>query len=137
MVEPWTGGLSVDDGVGAGECTAWVGEGIAAGDVLVQVDLDAASSEVAAEVRERLGGDLDGLSPPVATYSEREGAIWGDELNPDGSSTWGAVSSIFVGDTMVTLLVAHGAVGRDRVADHLALTEQIAATYGLDAGDGS
>lgn len=130
------GGLSVVDGVGKGECTAWVGEGFFEGDVLVYVVFDASSSEEAEDARRRMRGEVEGVLPPVEVYSDREGAIWGDVLNPDGSMTFQGNSYVFVGDTMVTLLVSFGAAGRDRVADHLALTEQIAETYGLDDGGG-
>lgn len=137
VVEPWSDGLTVADGVGEGECVGWIGRGVSEGDVLVRVVFAAASSEEAADRRAKIAGEVDGVVAPAAVYSEREGAIWGDALDTGESSPWGANSYVFVGDTMVTIQLTRGAAGRDRVADHLALTEQVAATYGLDAGSGS
>lgn len=120
--------------VGSGECRGRYASGVAEGDLLLSVRLQSATTEEASERRAAIAGEVPGLLPPDEVYEERDGAIWGEGLGAGGSSSSLAVSYVFIDDTMVTLLLMRGADGRDRAADHLALTEQIAEAYGLDGG---
>lgn len=139
-VERSGGELTVVDGVGAGECSAWAPEDSQIAGSLVNVQLSPALSADGDEARAMLAGEIDGVREADEVYTSRVGAIWGDVLNVGDltSTTTIGTSYVFVGDTLVTLLISRGDSGRDRPADQLALTEQIAATYGLEPdADGS
>lgn len=126
------GELKLVDGAGAGECKVFT-EG---GDWLVAVTLDAETSPAGEKARASIAGEAEGVREPDATYTSREGALWGDVLR-ENATTGYATSYVFVGSTLVTLGIKFGAVGRDRAADQLALSEQITATYDLERGGGS
>ena len=50
--------------------------------------------------------------------------------------TLGAVSDVFYGKIVVEVLTARAGVSRDPAADQVALTQQVAATYGVVGSGG-
>lgn len=124
------GELSVVDGAGSGECVAWAPEDPLVDGPLLSVVLAPAASAEGDKARAQLAGDLEGVREPEEVYTSHEGAIWGDVLNEGESTSTTTVgtSDVFVGDSLVTLLITRGAEGRDRPDDQLAL--------GLEPGSG-
>lgn len=129
-VESDGGELSVVDGVGTGECQVFTRDA----KWMMNVKLHDVTSPAGVEARANIAGTGEGVREPDVVYTTREGAIWGDVDAEEGAPTLNATSYVVVGDTLVTMLLRYGQVDRDRQRDQLALTEQIAATYGLDPG---
>ena len=128
------GHLRMVDGVGTGKCSAWAKQESLIKGSLIAVTMYAASSPEGVSERSALLGQ-DGMPAPQISYSTVDGGIWGDVKAIPGHMTLGAVSEVFYGKTVVEVLTARADVGRDPAADQLALTQQVAATYGV-AGSG-
>ncbi len=65
------------------------------------------------------------------TYDSLDGAAWLDrDSGPDQLSLW-ASSKVFWGQTLIGLTTSSGGIQRDHAADLAALTQQVAASYGL------
>lgn len=135
-IERTEGELKVTDGVASGECEAWAPDDASIMGPLAFVELAPAASEDGDRARAEMAGGLEGVRRPETVYSSREGALWLLDEDSPGSMTALGISRVFIGDTVVTLSLERGAAGRDRAADQLALTEQVAATHGLDPGSG-
>lgn len=129
-VESDGGELTVVDGVGTGECQVYTRDAT----WMMNVKFHDVASADGIEARAKIAGTQEGVREPDVVYTTREGAIWGDVDAQEGAPTLNATSRVVVGDTVVTVLLRYGQADRDRQRDQLALTEQIAATYGLDPG---
>lgn len=123
------GELTVIDGVGSGECVVEAAEGEYISDPLAWVSFDGPSSSEWAQDRATLDGDPTVEAPDVV-FDGVEGFVSGD-VEPERRDTLGASASVFFGDTLVGVTTSRGDVGRDPAVDMLALTLQVAATYGL------
>jgi len=123
--------LRILDGVGSGKRSVWaMNESLIDGS-LMAVTMFAASSPEGVRYRAKLLGQ-DGLHvPPQIAYTTVDGGIWGDVEAIPGHMTLGAVSVVFYDDTAIEVLTRSADVGRDPAADQIALTQQVAATYGL------
>jgi len=124
------GELHVVDGVGSGKCSVWAKNESLINGSLIAVRMYAASSPDGVTQRSALLGQ-DGLPAPQLTFTTVDGGIWGDVKAIPGHMTLGAVSVVFYGETVIEVLTARADVGRDPAADQLALTQQVAATYGV------
>ena len=123
------GELTVRDGIGSGMCRAWAkNESLVVGPLLFVV-MAAASSADGLDARARLDGD--GYRRPDVLYTSVDGGVWGDLKVQRKSMSFGAVSFVFWGDTLINLIVASGEEGRSVATDLLALNQQVATTYGL------
>ena len=121
--------LTVRGGIGAGTCRAWAkNESLVVGPLLFVV-MGAASSADGLDARARLDGDR--FRPPDLLYTSVDGGVWGDLELQRRSISFGAVSFVFWGDTLINLGVSRGEEGRSVATDLLALTQQVATTYGL------
>ena len=126
-----TGGeLQVVGGVGSGECSVWAKNESMIDGALMVVTMLAASSPKGVTDRSKLLGQ-DGNRAPDLTYTTVDGGIWGEVKAPADQMTLGASSVVFYGPTVIEVLTRSANVGRDPAADQLALTQQVAATYGL------
>ena len=132
-VERTEGELTVVNGVGSGTCTAWAPEDVFLDGLLFHVELSPAASEAGARARAELAGQVVGKRVPEIVYSSREGALWVLDFG-EGRLTGLGKSYVFIGDTVVMMVVDRGAEDRNRPGDQLALTEQIAASLGLEPG---
>lgn len=103
--------------------------------LLIAVRRYAASAPDGVTQRSALLGQ-DGLPAPQLAYTTVDGGMRGDVKAIPGHMTLGAVSVVFNGETVIEVLTVSAGVGRDPAADELALTQQVAATYG-PAGSGS
>lgn len=127
--------IVVADGVGSGECEVF--SDARRGEQFV-VTLHPATSPEAAQMRERLQGTLG--RPPSVVYDagSADGGTWGTGATPSTGDGVSAGSSIFWGDTLIEVFISPAAAtGRDLSADLLALTSQVAASYGLERPDPS
>jgi len=123
------GELRIVDGVGSGECSLWAKNESLINGALMVVTMFASSSSEGIEDRSRVLGQ--GFRAPDLTYTTVDGGIWGAVKPDPGYMTLGAVSVVFYGDTVIEVLTRSADIGRDPAADQLALTQQVAATYGL------
>lgn len=130
QVDRAEGELTVVDGVGAGECRVVAVEGASVPEHLAWVTFFAASSPQGVEARARLDGDP-AVEGPDVVYGGVDGFV-GGAVEPERRMTLGSTASVFFGDTLVRVTTVRGDVGRDPVQDLLALTLQVAASYGLD-----
>jgi hypothetical protein len=127
-------GLGVQDGVGSGECTVWPENESLVNGPLLWVTFFAVSSPDGIEWRARVDGG-DGFRAPDAPFESLDGGAWGD-LEEPGHMTLGATSAVFWGETVIMFTTSRGEVDRDHAADLVALTRQVADSYGLDGLDG-
>ena len=130
------GELRMVDGIGSGECSVWAKDESLVTGSLVNVRMYSVVSPDGVKDRSRLLG-TGGLPAPDLTYPTVDGGIWGDIKAKPGRMTSEAVSDVFYGNTVIEVLLSRGDVDRDRPADQLALTQQVAATYGLVAPGGA
>jgi len=129
------GELRVVDGVGSGECSVWAKNESLIDGALIVVTMLATSSPKGVTDRSELLGQ-DGNRAPDVTYTTVDGGIWGEVKTVPDQMTLGASSVVFYGETVIEVLTSRADRGRDPAADQLALTQQVAATYGL-AGSGN
>jgi hypothetical protein len=121
--------LDVEDGVGSGQCTVWWRDESRTTSPLLFVTFFPASSQEGLEARARVDGD--GYPPPDVPFDSVDGGAWGGLEPEPGSATWGSTSRVFFEETVVVLSTANGGTDRDPAGDLLALTQQVAASYGL------
>jgi hypothetical protein len=129
------GQLRMVDGVGTGKCSVWAKDESMINGSLMAVTMLAASSPDGVTERSNLLGK--GVRAPDLTYTTVDGGIWGAVKADPGHMALGAVSSVFYGATVIKVLTRSAGVGRDPAADQLALTQQVAATYGLVGSGGA
>ena len=127
--------LAVRDGAGSGRCEAFSDE--ADGELIV-VEMYALDDVEAQEVRAAIDGD--GPSPvrvPDVRFDPdvADGAVWGVSATPDRYLTSGPRSRVFWGDTMIEVYLTHSAAWRMGADDLLAMTFQVAQSYGLERPD--
>ena len=127
-VDRVTGELSVQEGVGSGRCEVWTDE---RDGVLFVVELWPLSSEKALRVRDLVDGKVG--NPATYTYdpSVADGAMWNANDVPFENVSGSVLTYIFWGDTLVKIYFSAVAPLRTPSQDFLAITEQVATTYGL------
>jgi len=127
-VSRWDGDLVVHDGIGSGRCEAFSD---AAGGQVFVVELAPATSDEAKHRRDLVDGLVGNPASLVYDPAVADGAVWGSGDGPGARPVVATNSSVFWGQTLIYVYVSPLAPWRDGPADHLALTEQIAATYSL------
>jgi hypothetical protein len=127
-VDRVTGDLSVQEGVGSGRCEVWTTD---RDGVLFVVELWPTSSEEAQQRRADVDGR--GSTDPTYTYdpSVADGVMVGGNDVPSDRVRGSLFSYIFLGDTLVRIYFSAVAPLRTPSQDFLAITEQVAKTYGL------
>lgn len=128
-------GLSVQGGVGSGKCTVWAENESLVNGPLLWVTFFAASSPDGIEWRAHVDGG-DGFRAPDAPFESLDGGAWG-EVEGKPYMTLGATSAVFWGETVIKFTTKRGEVDRDHAADLVALTQQVAASYGLEGSGGA
>jgi hypothetical protein len=119
------GDLTVHDGVGTGRCSVWTEDERHSSEEILIVWLVPVSSEEGAELRQRVDGELE--NPPAVVYPRDavDGAYW---ETPESSS-----SRVSWGETIVDVHADNLRVRvRERSDDLLAVSQQVAATLGLE-----
>lgn len=124
--------LSVEGGVGTGECAIWPEDESLVDGPLLSVTLVPVASIEGREARGELEG-ADDFRRPDVVYDSVDGGAWGAVEPIPGRMTSGLVSYVFQDETLIRFVTVRGGVERDPVADVLALTRQVAGSYGLDA----
>ena len=120
--------LTFQDGVGTGSCEVWTTEQHS---VLFAVEMWPTSSEEAQQLRADVDGH--GSNDPSYAYdpSVADGAMWSGNDEPSDRVRGSVFSHIFLGDTLVRVYFSAVAPLRTPSQDFLAITEQVATTYGL------